>query len=93
MPGAFKDKKLASAAGKKSSNKGKKHKLTQLQELMAVSDGAILDQINKNIEELINSDDKNIRLDATKAFCNYYKPRKLEHSGTFTGNINITFKY
>ena len=74
--------------------KGQKQRKTQIKEALGIEKtGAILKKLDENIEEFINSSDKNTRLDATKAFLNYYKPRKLEHSGTFTGNINITFKY
>lgn len=91
MKGDFKNKKKASLAGKKSSNKGKKHKLTLLKDAIGVDrTEAILDKIEENIEEFINHKDEKIRFDATKAFTDYYKPRKREHTGEFKGTIVLT---
>jgi len=91
MKGDFKDKTKASLAGKKSSNKGKKHKLTQLKDAIGIDrTEAILSQIEKNIDEFLNHEDSKIRFDATKAFTDYYKPRKREHTGNFKGTIVLT---
>lgn len=74
--------------------KGKKHKLTKLKDAIGIDrTNIIIAALDKNIEEFTTHPDPAIRLDASKAFLNYYKPKKIEHSGTFTGNINIKFKY
>jgi len=80
-------------AGRKGglSKKGKKHKLTKLKDKIGVDrTEKILGQIEKNIDEFVNHKDGKIRLDATKAFTDYYKPRKREHTGNFKGTIVLT---
>ena len=74
--------------------KGTKHKLTLLKDAIGIDrTNTIIAALDKNIEEFTQHPDDKIRLDASKAFINYYKPKKIEHSGTFTGNINVKFKY
>lgn len=71
--------------------KGKKHKLTQLKEQIGVDrTQVIIEKIEQNIAEFIQHKDPKIRLDATKAFTDYYKPRKREHHGHITGTIILS---
>ncbi len=70
--------------------KGKKHKITLLKEKIGVDrTNLIIEQIEKNIEEFITHKDEKIRLDATKAFTDYYKARKRESNLNIKGNINF----
>lgn len=87
--GDFKDKAKASAAGKKS--KRSRSKISLMIDAIGIDRTAqIVKQIEKNIYFFIHHKDPAIRLEATKAFTDYYKPRKKEHSGeTGTVNINI----
>jgi hypothetical protein len=85
--------KNPSEAGKRggATNKGKKKKLTKLKEAIGVDrTQLIIGKIEQNIEEFITHKDPKIRLDATKAFTDYYKPRKREHQGNLTGTIVLT---
>lgn len=73
--------------------KGVKHKETLLKEAIGVDRAnAIHEQIEKNISEFVSHPNEKIRLDATKAFTDYYKPRKREHTGEFTANLKVVFE-
>lgn len=78
MPGCgFVDKAKASAGGKKS--KRGKLKITLLKEKMGVDNANLmLRQIEANIHYYINHNDEAMRFEATKAFADYYKPRKKD---------------
>ena len=70
--------------------KGVKHKETLLKEAIGIDrTTAIREQIEKNIDEFIHSTDAKIRMDATKAFTDYYKPRKKESTIEMKGTINL----
>ena len=72
------------AAAKKS--KRGKAKLTQLKEQIGLDKtNQILNKIEENIEKAIN--DEKLWFDATKAFADYYKPRKSSSELKFKGNI------
>lgn len=89
--GDFKDKAKASAAGKKS--KRGKLKITLLKEAIGIDRTTkIVEQIEKNIYYFIHHKDESTRLDATKAFTDYYKPRKREHSGEINSNVKVVFE-
>lgn len=78
MPGcSFVDKAKASAGGKKS--KRGKSKITLLKEAIGIDRTTkIVEQIEKNIYHFIHHKKEAIRLDATKAFADYYKPKKKD---------------
>lgn len=78
------------AAAKGRLKKGKKHKLTKLKEAIGIDrTNQIVAQIEKNIEEFINHKNEKIKLDATKAFTDYYKPRKKESNINLKGEIKF----
>lgn len=78
------------AAEKARLRRGKKHKKTILKEAFGIDRAnAIYEQIDKNIEEFTKHKDPKIRLEATKAFADYYKPRKKESNLNIKGTINF----
>lgn len=88
----FKDRKRASEAGRKGglAKKGKKHKVTLLKDAIGVDrTDQILKNIERNIDEFIKSDNEKLRLDATKAFTDYYKPRRSISEIKFKGDITL----
>lgn len=73
--------------------KGKKHKSTLLKEAIGIDNlKTIENQIEANIKEFISSEDPKIRFEATKAFTDYYKPKKKELSGSLDSQVTVTFQ-
>jgi hypothetical protein len=70
--------------------KGKKHKITLLKDAIGVDrTERILKNIERNIDEFIRSGDKRTRLLATKAFVDYYKPKRSVAEVNVKGTINF----
>ena len=72
-----------------------KSAVTKLKEAIGIDKTiSTIEQIEKNIDEFVKHPDTKIRLDATKAFCDYYKPKKkdinIEGSVGVNMNINLT---
>lgn len=79
------------AAGRKS--KRGKARITQLRDAIGLERAdQILKNIERNIDEFVNSPDKKLRFEATKAFTDYYKPKKsvseVKFKGTVVFNVN-----
>jgi|WetSurMetagenome_2_1015567.scaffolds.fasta_scaffold748735_2 hypothetical protein len=90
MPrGDFIDREKARAAGRKS-RRGKE-KINLLKDAIGIDrTGQILKNIERNIDEFINSSSDILRLDATKAFCDYYKPKLSASTLKFKGDIKFS---
>lgn len=94
MPNTFKDKNIASKAGKKSRRGvGKKTEVKNIIGSKGFEDTK--EQVIKNMQEDLYSKDDNVRRKATKDFADYFVPKKREHSGELNGyqDINITVNY
>ena len=95
MPAEFKkNRKIASEAGKKS-KRGVGIKTKVKEAIGSKGFDATKEQVIKNMQEALHSNDEDKRLRATKDFADYFVPKKREHSGELNGNqdINITVSY
>jgi len=73
--------------------KGVKHKSTILKE--AIGPEAVIDMAElakKNMKEFMTTDDKKVRFEATKAFADYYMPKKKELSGSLDSQVTVVFQ-
>jgi len=87
MPGAFKDKKLASKAG--SHRNGGKHKKTlQWEALSEKFTGAFATKVIKHLETL-SDDDMDKFMSHYKELLNYFKPKMQSTQIKSEGAINI----
>ena len=77
------------AAGRK--KKGHKHKFTQLKEAIGIDRTArILENIERNIDEFIDSPDPKVRIEATRAFTEYYNHKRSTSEIKFHGTITFS---
>ena len=82
------DKKRASEAGKKSKRTtGLKTKVKEA--IGSKGFDATKEQVIKNMQEALHSNDEDKRLRATKDFADYFVPKKREHSGELDNKIDI----
>ena len=89
------DREYAKEKGRKGgqANKGGKKKLTRLKEAIGIDKtNLILAQLERNVEESINSNDPKIRHDATKAFMEYYKPKRSTSEVNVKTKVTIVFE-
>ena len=87
-------KETASKSGKKSKRgAGIKTKIKEV--IGSKGFDATKEQVIKNMQELLYSDDPDKRAKYTKDFADYFVPKKREHSGELNGyqDINITVNY
>ena len=85
------DKESARAAGKL--KKGKKHLSTRIKaEICSITEDSMISQIERNMNEFLNSPDPKVRMEATKYFSEFWKPKKSvqdnRYSGQITFNVN-----
>ena len=70
--------------------KGKRHKLSRLkQKIGKEAMEAVLEVIEENVIEFIEHENDAVRFEATKAFIEYYKPKKKEVNVKASGNISF----
>lgn len=81
----------ASAKGKL--KKGSKHKYTLLKEEIGIDRTArILENIERNIDEFIDSPDPKVRIEATRAFTEYYKPKRSTSEINLKTKVTVVFE-
>src|SRR5574343_359351 len=58
----------------------------------AVTEDSMISQIERNMNEFLNSPDPKVRMEATKYFSEFWKPKKSvqdnRYSGSITFNVN-----
>lgn len=73
--------------------RGKKNRKTLIKEALGLEKtNLILEKLDQNIFEFIQHKNEKIRLDATKSFAEFYKPKKREHVGDIAAKIIIRFE-
>ena len=73
--------------------KGRKHKLTILKETIGIDKtNAILAQLEHNVEEAVTHKDFRTRNLATRAFLEYYKPKRSTSEINLKTKVTVVFE-